>query len=145
MERVGWMPFEEFHFRPELSQDYTVDAHWALYCENYLEGFHIPFVHAGLNAVIDYGKYSTELYKFSNLQLGLARENDTVFEFPPSSPDYGKKRCELLLLGFPKHDVQLLSVGIVYQRYTATKPIKVKSIVPLLCLGREQIASGCRS
>ena len=64
MERVGWMPFEEFHFRPELSLDYTVDAHWALYCENYLEGFHIPFVHAGLNSVIDYGKYTTAGYYF---------------------------------------------------------------------------------
>jgi choline monooxygenase len=31
------------------SQEYEVEAHWALYCENYLEGFHIPYVHKGLN------------------------------------------------------------------------------------------------
>ncbi len=101
MERVGWMPFEEFHFRPELSRDYTVDAHWALYCENYLEGFHIPFVHAGLNAVIDYSKYTTELFKFSSLQLGLGKQDDTVFEFPDSSPDYGKQVASYYFWVFP--------------------------------------------
>jgi choline monooxygenase len=51
-----------------------VRAHWALYCENYLERFHIPFVHAGLNAAIDYGNYTTELFSLSNLQLGIAKE-----------------------------------------------------------------------
>lgn len=100
-ERVGWMPFADFHFRPELSHDYTVDAHWALYCENYLEGFHIPFVHKGLNAVIDYGKYTTELYKYSSLQLGLGKENDTVFEFPPTSSDHGKNVAGYYFWVFP--------------------------------------------
>jgi len=101
MKRVGWMPFEEFQFRPDLSHDYTVNAHWALYCENYLEGFHIPFVHAGLNAVIDYGKYTTEIYKYSNLQLGMAKENDTTFDFPASSPDFGKKVAGYYFWVFP--------------------------------------------
>ena len=32
---------------PARSRDYLVRANWALYCDNYLEGFHIPFVHAG--------------------------------------------------------------------------------------------------
>jgi choline monooxygenase len=90
-ERLSWLPLQDFYFRPELSRDYIVDAHWALYCENYLEGFHIPFVHAGLNAVIDYGNYTTELYPYSNLQLGLAKDDDLVFDFPPNAPDYGKK------------------------------------------------------
>jgi choline monooxygenase len=90
-ERMAWLPLDEFHFRPELSRDYLVSAHWALYCENYLEGFHIPFVHAGLNAVIDYGNYTTELYSHSSLQLGLAKDEDDIFDLPSSSIDYGKK------------------------------------------------------
>lgn len=52
------------------TRDYEIDAHWALYCENYLEGFHIPFVHQSLNAVIDYGSYSTETFRYSSLQTG---------------------------------------------------------------------------
>ncbi|MEJ7624544.1 MAG: SRPBCC family protein [Pyrinomonadaceae bacterium] len=50
------------------SREYEVDAHWALYCENYLEGFHIPYVHQSLNAVVDYGSYSTEVFRYSSLQ-----------------------------------------------------------------------------
>jgi choline monooxygenase len=90
-ERLAWLPLDDFHFRPELSRDYTVNAHWALYCENYLEGFHIPFVHAGLNAVIDYGNYTTELYPYGCLQLGLSKGDEDIFDLPSTSVDYGKK------------------------------------------------------
>lgn len=89
--RVSWMPFEKFQLRPDLCKDYIVESNWALYCENYLEGFHIPFVHAGLNSVIDYGNYTVELYKYSSLQLGIAKDGEMVFDLPASSPDYGKK------------------------------------------------------
>lgn len=57
--------------------EYTVNAHWALYCENYLEGFHIPFVHHSLNAVVDYGTYTTETFQHSSLQTGYD-ENGSV-------------------------------------------------------------------
>lgn len=90
-ERLNWLDTSNFKFHPELSRDYEVDANWALYCENYLEGFHIPFVHAGLNAVIDYGNYTTELFRYSNLQLGIARDGEICFEPPAGSPDHGKR------------------------------------------------------
>jgi choline monooxygenase len=48
---------------------YPVEAHWALYCENYLEGFHIPFVHKTLNAAIDYGSYATHTFRYASLQI----------------------------------------------------------------------------
>ncbi len=100
-ERVSWMPLKDFVFHPELSKDYLIDAHWALYCENFLEGFHIPFVHAGLNSVIDYGSYSVELFKYSNLQLGVAKEGELVFDLPTSSPDYGKRVAGYYFWVFP--------------------------------------------
>lgn len=101
MVRVGWLPLQEFVFRPELSKDYIVQAHWALYCENYLEGFHIPFVHAGLNAVLDFGNYVTELFPYSNLQLGIAKDGEDVFELPVTSPDYGKQVAAYYFFVFP--------------------------------------------
>lgn len=103
IRRVQWMPFQNFHFRPDLSKDYIVEANWALYCENYLEGFHIPFVHAGLNSVIDYGNYTTELFTYSSLQLGLAKdkEDSEVFDLPSSSPDYGKQVVGYYFWVFP--------------------------------------------
>jgi len=102
MERVKWMPLDEFVFRPEMSRDYLINANWALYCENYLEGFHIPFVHAGLNSVIDYGNYTTELFPYSSLQLGLAKEGDEmIFDIPPGAADYGKKVAGYYFWVFP--------------------------------------------
>src|SRR5688500_4569814 len=82
MQRVAWLPIDEFVYRPDLDRTYEVKAHWALYCENYLEGFHIPFVHADLNAVIDYGNYTTELFEWSNLQVGFAKGADDCFTIP---------------------------------------------------------------
>jgi choline monooxygenase len=52
------------------SRTYEVNAHWALYCENYLEGFHIPFVHKSLNEVVDYGTYTTETFRYASVQTG---------------------------------------------------------------------------
>ena len=49
--RVGWMPIEDFQFNKSLSKEYIVNANWALYCDNYLEGFHIPFIHNDLNNI----------------------------------------------------------------------------------------------
>ena len=101
IERTRWMPFDQFFFRPDLSKDYLVDANWALYCENYLEGFHIPFVHAGLNAMIDYGNYSVELFRFSSLQVGIAKEGELTFDLPTTSPDYGKRVASYYFWVFP--------------------------------------------
>ena len=70
-KRIGWMPIEKFKFDSENSKDYFVNANWALYCDNYLEGFHIPFVHKELNKVINYEDYKTEIFSFSNLQLKM--------------------------------------------------------------------------
>jgi len=102
MERVSWMPLDEFKFRPELSRTFQVQANWALYCENYLEGFHIPFVHAGLNAVIDFGDYATELFfPYSSLQLGLAKTDKNCFDLPDLSPDHGKNVAAYYFWVFP--------------------------------------------
>lgn len=102
MDRMNWLTLEEFEFKPELSRVFNVKANWALYCENYLEGFHIPFVHAGLNAVIDFGEYATELFfPYSSLQLGLARNSEDCFDLPLNSPDYGKNVAAYYFWVFP--------------------------------------------
>ena len=68
------------------SRDYEVNAHWALYCENYLEGFHIPYVHHSLNDVVDYGSYTTETSRFSSIQIGYDADGNVagryLFIFP---------------------------------------------------------------
>ncbi len=89
--RLAWLPLHEFRFDAARSRDYLVNCNWALYIDNYLEGFHIPFVHASLNEAIDYGQYTTELFEASNLQLGIAKPGEPSFDPPASSPDHGKR------------------------------------------------------
>ncbi|HEV7700653.1 MAG TPA: SRPBCC family protein [Pyrinomonadaceae bacterium] len=69
-ERFSDDNYEPATLRLTSTREYKIDAHWALYCENYLEGFHIPYVHHGLNKVVEYGTYSTELFRYSSLQTG---------------------------------------------------------------------------
>jgi choline monooxygenase len=101
MDRMRWLPLQNYVFHPDKSRDFIVKAHWALYCENYLEGFHIPFVHPALNGVIDFGNYTTELFRYSNLQLGMAKANEDCFDLPVSSPDHGKKVAAYYFFVFP--------------------------------------------
>ena len=100
-KRLFWMPFEEFQFDPKRSRDYLVKSHWALYCENYLEGLHIPFVHRTLRSVLDFGAYSTELYGYANLQLALANNGEDSFKLPADSQDYGKQVAAYYYWIFP--------------------------------------------
>lgn len=89
-ERIGFLPLEQFKYDATHSKDYLINCHWALYCDNYLEGFHIPFVHDDLNEVLDYGSYQTELFDNGSLQIGYSKGGEDVFEFPEGHPDQGK-------------------------------------------------------
>jgi choline monooxygenase len=99
--RVGFLPIERFEFDAGLSRDYLVRANWALYCDNYLEGFHIPFVHASLNQALDYGSYRTELFAWSNLQVGVSSGGDEVFELPAGHADHGQRISAYYFWVFP--------------------------------------------
>ncbi len=64
--------YDAHSLRLTARREYEVDAHWALYCENYLEGFHIPYVHHSLNEVVDYSTYTTDTFRYSSLQTALS-------------------------------------------------------------------------
>ncbi|MEZ5164043.1 MAG: aromatic ring-hydroxylating dioxygenase subunit alpha [Fimbriimonadaceae bacterium] len=89
--RCGFLPMEQFVHAPEFGREYMVNAHWALYVDNYLEGFHIPYIHPALNATLDYGAYDTELFEGGNLQLGVASNSEHSFDLPAGHPDEGQK------------------------------------------------------
>ena len=101
IDRVKWLPFDKLKIRKDLSKSYEIDANWALYCDNYLEGFHIPFVHKDLNATLDYNLYDVEIFKYCNLQIGYANENDICFNIPKESKDFGKNIAAYYFWVFP--------------------------------------------
>jgi choline monooxygenase len=41
---------------------YEMKCNWKTYVDNYLEGYHLPSVHPGLNRELDYGAYAVEPY-----------------------------------------------------------------------------------
>jgi choline monooxygenase len=79
-------PLHSGELRFGSTRTYEVNAHWALYCENYLEGFHIPYVHKSLNEVVDYGTYTTETFRYASVQTGYVASGNVagryLFVFP---------------------------------------------------------------
>jgi choline monooxygenase len=40
---------------------YTLDCNWKVFVDNYLDGgYHVPYLHKGLNSVLDYSEYTIE-------------------------------------------------------------------------------------
>jgi len=70
-----------------LDRSFEFDAHWCLYVENYLEGLHIPFIHPGLNARLDWKSYRYEAFDHATLQVGIAADGEPVLELPRGHPD----------------------------------------------------------
>ena len=104
--RVPWLPVERLAHDPARDRDYSIAAHWALYVENYLEGFHIPFVHASLNEAVDYASYSTELFRYASL---------------PAGADPQRRGGRALLVDLSQPHAQLLSVGPVRESGRAAR------------------------
>ncbi len=115
--KVGFMPIEEFRFAPERSRDYLVKSNWALYCDNYLEGFHIPFVHKALAASLDWNAYRTECYRWGNCQVGISKGGEHTFDLPAGHEDYGQHVAGYYFWLFPNIMLNFypwgLSVNIV--------------------------------
>ncbi len=89
--RIGMLGVTDWKFDTSFGRDYEFDANWALYLENYLEGFHIPFIHEGLTAKLDVKNYRYENFAHGTLQLGLANDDEPAFELPKGHPDYGQR------------------------------------------------------
>ena len=88
-ERIGWF-LNDLLYDENRDRDWDINAHWMLYVDNYLEGFHIPFVHPELNDALEKKGYTTECFDQSVLQIGLAAEGEVCFDLPEESPDHGK-------------------------------------------------------
>jgi len=89
--QIGHLPVAEARLDPERSRDYTVHANWALYLDNYLEGFHVPFVHPGLVEALDYESYRTELFPLASLQVGAPKGEGPLLELRSGSAPAGEQ------------------------------------------------------
>ena len=95
------LPLDGMKPEPQLSRDYVVRANWALYCDNYLESFHVPFVHRSLAETLDYRQLEIQLYDNASLQIGMASNREDAFELPETSPFPGREIAALYYFLFP--------------------------------------------
>ena len=111
-QRCAYLPWERAVHDPTRSREYLVQANWALYCDNYLEGFHIPYVHGGLAQAIDYGGYRSEVFRWSTLQLGVTQPGVEAFTVPAGHPDAGTRVGAYYWWLFPNTMLNLYPWGI---------------------------------
>jgi len=123
---VGFLPMNEFKYDSVTSKDYLVNCHWSLYCDNYLEGFHIPFVHPDLNATLDYDTYATELFEYGTLQIGYADGADETYALPKEHPCYGKEVAAFYFWIFPNIMLNFYPWGLSVNVVKPISPSKTK-------------------
>ena len=56
-ERFAPIELSSLQFHTQIS--YDMACNWKVYVDNYLEGYHLPHVHPGLNKLLDYCSYTT--------------------------------------------------------------------------------------
>lgn len=102
-------PVGEYRFSHEVVHDLA--CNWKTYCDNYLEGYHVPFLHPELNRELDMATYHVEvleadrycvhsartrtgtlsagrwLFRWPNLALNLYPDGMNVERIVPAGPD----------------------------------------------------------
>jgi choline monooxygenase len=72
-------PIDVAAMRFAKRDSYRIACNWKVYVDNFLEGYHLPFVHPGLSKVLDYRVYDTELFEWHSLQHSPLRNNDGIY------------------------------------------------------------------
>lgn len=111
-ERFDPLGWSDYHHDPSGDRRFPLRAHWALYVENYLEGFHVPFVHPELARVLDLARYSTMPVPHGVLQVAEARDNEPAIEPPAGHPEHERRVAAWYLWLFPNLMLNLYPWGL---------------------------------
>ena len=76
-ERIAPIELSSMEFARRDS--YDIACNWKVYVDNYLEGYHVPYIHPGLAKVVDYAAYHTELAPWHSLQTSPLRNNEGLY------------------------------------------------------------------
>ncbi|MCW5610696.1 MAG: aromatic ring-hydroxylating dioxygenase subunit alpha [Rubrivivax sp.] len=132
-ERLSWLDLASFTADPSGAREFTFDAHWALYVENYLEGLHIPFLHPALNGTLAMDGYDYELGRASVLQLARARDGEPAFALPAGAREHGQRIAAYYWWLFPNLMLNFypwgLSVNVVQPLGPARTRVIFRSFV----------------
>jgi len=65
-EHIAPIELSSLQFHTQMS--YDMACNWKVYVDNYLEGYHLPHVHPGLNRLLDYRNYTTHTAEWYSWQ-----------------------------------------------------------------------------
>jgi choline monooxygenase len=99
--RLGFLPFATMRHEPAGEREFEIAADWTLYVENYLEGFHVPFVHPSLARTLDLSRYHYEAVPHGHMQLAEARADEPAIAPPAGHPDAGRRLAAYYLWLWP--------------------------------------------
>jgi phenylpropionate dioxygenase-like ring-hydroxylating dioxygenase large terminal subunit len=97
-ERIAPLDLTRLRFARRV--DYDVACNWKVYVDNYLEGYHIPFVHPELCKLYEFQKYKTETHDRFSVQAAPLSEEEN-----PYSDEGGEA---LYLFVFPNFMLNIL-------------------------------------
>lgn len=67
------------HYGHHHRVGYDVACNWKVYVDNYLEGYHVPHIHPGLNKLLDYRSYVTQTAQWHSFQFSpLVNANNSL-------------------------------------------------------------------
>lgn len=111
-DRLGFLDLTALAPDPAGTRAFEIDAHWLLWCENYLEGFHIPYVHPRLARALELDRYTIETFDHCALQIGEAAEGDPTFELPPGHPDAARRVAGYYFFVYPTTAINVYPWGV---------------------------------
>jgi choline monooxygenase len=127
VDRISFIDLGRLARYDEYCRDYEIEANWALYVENYLEGFHIPFVHDSLAKELNFSDYETEIfYPYANLQLGIGKLDENTFDIPQGHVDYGQSVSAYYFWIFPGLMLNFYPWGLSLNVVTPISPGRTK-------------------
>ncbi len=123
-EHLSGFPVDRLALDPDDRADYRIDGHWALYNDNYLEGFHVPYVHPALSAALDPKAYRYQAFDHATLQVGIARPGETAFEtrLPAGHPFEGDRLGGFYFWLFPGTLLNFYPWGLSFNSVEPVSP-----------------------
>ena len=85
-ERIAPVRLDEMTFVKRI--DYEVACNWKVYVDNFLEGYHVPYVHPELMKLYDFRQYATELFEHYSLQWSPISPGDAPYDIRPGDKAY---------------------------------------------------------
>jgi len=111
-DRLAFAPIAALTHDRAQDRDFTFEANWLLYCDNFLEGFHIPFVHPDLKGALDWSQYRIETFDRSSVQIGVVADPADAFDLPAGHPDHGRNVGVYYFFVFPNLMVNVYPWGV---------------------------------